>query len=85
MHAHSKNKTRLVIAVPLLMGALSVLSGCQIDVSGQTLPSPYYLTDDVQFFAPAPSEFKLSREAAAQKEQREAYESGRQPCCPDCQ
>lgn len=66
----------------LVLASTSVLTGCQMDVSGQTLPSPWYLTDDVQYFAPAPSEFKLSREAAALKEQREAYESTRQPCCP---
>ena len=41
-------------------------TGCQITEGGQTLPSPWYLTDDVQYFAPGP-EFKLSREAAAQK------------------
>lgn len=39
-----------------------------MDISGQTLPSPYYLDDDVQFYAPGP-EFKLAREAAALKEQ----------------
>ena len=45
----------------------SVLSiGCQVDVAGQTLPSPYYLQDDVQYFSPGP-EFKLSNEAAAMK------------------
>ncbi len=42
------------------------LTGCQVDVGGQTLPSAYYLQDDVQYF-PAGPEFKLSREAAAQK------------------
>lgn len=31
--------------------------------AGQTLPSPYYLTDDVQYYAPGP-EFKLGKEAA---------------------
>lgn len=36
---------------------------------GQTLPSPYHLTDDVQYYAPGP-EFKLSNEAAALAEQR---------------
>ncbi len=41
-------------------------TGCQVSVGGQTLPSPWYLTDDVQYYAPA-SEFKLSREAAAMK------------------
>ena len=25
-------------------------TGCQSDVGGQTLPSPYYLDDDVQYF-----------------------------------
>ena len=38
----------------------------QINVGGQTLPSGYYIEDDVQYFAPGP-EFKLSREAAAMK------------------
>ena len=46
------------------------LTGCQVDVGGQTLPSPYYQLDDIQYFPPGP-EFKLSREAAAQKEFKE--------------
>jgi len=41
-------------------------TGCQVDVGGQTLPSAYYLEDDIQYF-PAGPEFKLSKEAAAQK------------------
>lgn len=41
-------------------------TGCQSSIGGQTLPSPYYMDDDVQFFAPGP-EFKLSNEAAAMK------------------
>jgi len=44
-------------------------TGCQVDVGGQTLPSAYYLEDDIQYF-PAGPEFKLSREAAAQKAYR---------------
>ena len=36
-------------------------------IGGQTLPSPYYLNDDVQYFAPGP-EFKLAEEAAAMEE-----------------
>jgi hypothetical protein len=49
-------------------GALTAigLTGCQVDVGGQTLPSAYYLQDDVQYY-PAGPEFKLAREAAAQK------------------
>ncbi|MEM7312297.1 MAG: hypothetical protein AAF497_04015 [Planctomycetota bacterium] len=48
--------------------ALSTLAmtGCQMSVGGQTLPSPYYLYDDIEYFAPGP-EFKLAREAAAMK------------------
>ena len=50
------------------LGLISILglTGCQIDVGGQTLPSPYYLQDDVQYFPPG-AQFPLSREAAAQK------------------
>jgi hypothetical protein len=53
-----------------LIGCLSVaalsLTGCQVDIGGQTLPSAYYLQDDIQYF-PAGPEFKLSKEAAALK------------------
>ena len=41
-------------------------TGCQVQVGGQTLPSAYYMKDDVQYF-PAGPEFKLAREAAALK------------------
>ena len=55
----------------LLLAAAAIVpaTGCQVDIAGQTLPSAYYLDDDVQYF-PAGPEFKLSREAAAMK----AYE-----------
>jgi hypothetical protein len=45
-------------------------TGCQVDVGGQTLPSPYYLQDDIQYF-PAGPRMKLSREAAAMKAYQE--------------
>jgi hypothetical protein len=54
-----------------------LLAGCQVEYAGQTLPSPYYLTDDIQYYAPGP-EFKLAREAAAMQEQKEAIESEQQ-------
>ncbi len=53
-----------------LSAILAANTGCQVSVAGQTLPSPYYMSDDVQYFAPGP-EFKLQREAAAQKAYRE--------------
>ncbi len=56
--------------VGLALVASLGLTGCMADYSGQNLPSPYYLNDDIQYF-PAGPEFKLTREAAAQKEYRE--------------
>lgn len=50
----------------LLAGTVLTSTGCQVTEGGMTLPSPYYMFDDIQYFAPGP-EFKLSREAAAQK------------------
>lgn len=69
----------LVAAIALL--GLSGATGCQVDVAGQTLPSGYYLSDDVQYYAPGP-EFKLAREAAALKAQGDATASHPQGCCP---
>lgn len=45
---------------------LAGVTGCQVQVGGQTLPSPWWHYDDVQYFPPG-NEFKLSREAAAMK------------------
>lgn len=57
------------IAIALLGAGSLGMTGCTVDVGGQTLPSPYYITDDVQFFNPGP-EFKLEREGAALKANR---------------
>jgi len=56
-----------VVLVGLGTLAAAGLTGCQVDIGGQTMPSPYYMSDDVQYFPPGP-EFPLSREAAALKE-----------------
>jgi len=76
----SVNKKHLSLGslvVALLGPAMTVLTGCQVEYAGQTLPSPYYLTDDIQYYPPGP-EFKLAREAAAMQEQKEAIESQQQ-------
>ncbi len=65
----TRRPLRIVLAGVGLLAAVS-LTGCQVDIGGQTLPSPYYMSDDVQYFAPGP-EFKLAREAAALKAARE--------------
>jgi hypothetical protein len=53
-----------------------------VDVGGQTLPSAYYLQDDIQYF-PAGPEFKLSKEAAAQKAYRKEVGADGSACGPD--
>lgn len=58
----------LSYTVGLALASLAA-TGCTVDVGGQTLPSPYYIYDDVQYFPPGP-EFKLSNEAAALKAER---------------
>ncbi len=72
----SKSKCRAgwKLAAAALLPAVTLLAGCQVEMAGQTLPSPWYLTDDVQYYTPG-SEFKLAREAAAMKEQAEAVQS----------
>lgn len=70
MQTNSRSRgIRTWACVAACMASLTSI-GCQGDYGGQTLPSPYYLTDDVQYFPPGP-EFKLSREAAAMKAYRE--------------
>ncbi len=53
----------------ILAGGLTPSVGCQVSVAGQTLPSPYYLRDDVQYF-PAGPENKIANETAAMKKAR---------------
>ena len=56
-------------AVLLGLGLLVIIcaTGCQVDIGGQTIPSPYYMGDDIQYFPPGP-EFPLGQEAAAMQE-----------------
>jgi hypothetical protein len=54
----------------LLVGCAAVCTssvGCQTTIGGQTLPSAYYLRDDLQYF-PAGPEFKLTRQVQAIEE-----------------
>jgi len=67
MIATANSRKHAGIAAALGFFALSALTGCQVDVSGQTLPSPYWYSDDVQYFPPG-AEFKLAREVARMQE-----------------
>lgn len=68
LNGHKTQRRTPMLFAGLMMLASLATTGCQMDIAGQTLPSAYYLTDDVQYYAPGP-EFKLAREAAALKEQ----------------
>ena len=50
----------------LVLAAAAATAGCQVEIGGQTMPSPYYMSDDVQYYQPGP-EFILANEAAAMK------------------
>ena len=67
--ADQRMGSRLWMLVTALSLTCATFSGCQSDIGGQTLPSPYYLYDDIQYF-PAGPEFPLTAEAAAMKAAR---------------
>jgi hypothetical protein len=70
-------RTTTSIALTLAAGfCVFASTGCQVSLNGQTLPSPYYLQDDVQYFPSGP-EFKLPREAAALKAARAEEKASR--------
>ena len=48
------------------LGLLSAATGCQSTYNGQSLPSPYYLQQPVQYYPPGPW-FKLQGEADQMK------------------
>jgi|BioPla2DNA2_1021312.scaffolds.fasta_scaffold13085_1 hypothetical protein len=56
----TKGRMALVVAV---LAALLVapFAGCQVTRNGQTLPSPYYLEDDIQYH-PSGTEFQYQQE-----------------------
>ncbi len=70
---NSKRTARRGLCGMALLASLAA-TGCQVDVAGQTLPSPYWHQDDVQYFAPGP-DMKLAREAAAQQQYRSEIEA----------
>ena len=54
---------RWLLACSAALAGLAT-TGCQMDIGGQTLPSPYYLDDDVQYFPAGPeTQLPLARQA----------------------
>jgi len=53
-----------MIGLALNCLATCLFSGCQTTIGGQTLPSAYYLRDDVQYFPSGPeTQLPLARQA----------------------
>ncbi len=75
----SNNRWRCVRALLLGVGATLTIgfTGCQSEYGNQTLPSPFYLDQEVQYYPPGP-QMPLSREAAAIKAYNQE-EASRQP------
>ncbi|MCH2202268.1 MAG: hypothetical protein MK102_09880 [Fuerstiella sp.] len=61
-----QGQTGLVLSAIIAIASSVCLTGCQTTIGGQTLPSPNYLEDDVQYF-PAGPEFPLTNKVAAQR------------------
>jgi len=60
----------ILLSLAAVIASSALFTGCQTTIGGQTLPSPDYLSDDVQYF-PAGPEFKLTNQVAASKKQAE--------------
>ena len=56
-----ESKGRALVVLALAALAIAPLAGCQVTRNGQTLPSPYYLDDDIQYH-PSGNEFQYQQE-----------------------
>ena len=63
--------------LPLAMAICFVSAGCQSGLNGQSIPSPSYMQDDIEYF-PTSAEFKLPAEAAALRAARQDEMAKRQ-------
>ncbi|HQX49921.1 MAG TPA: hypothetical protein PLY87_16845 [Planctomycetaceae bacterium] len=61
-------RSGILLTLFAAIASSALLTGCQTTVGGQTLPSPDYLRDDVQYF-PAGPEFKLTNQVEAARRQ----------------
>lgn len=58
------SRSQVMIGLALNSLAMCLFSGCQTTIGGQTLPSAYYLRDDVQYFPAGPeTQLPLARQA----------------------
>ena len=64
----SSGRPGLLLSLAAAVASSALFTGCQTTIGGQTLPSPDYLQDDVQYF-PAGPENKLTNQIEAAKKQ----------------
>ncbi len=67
---NQRRRSLKYVLAGLTVSASLMATGCQMDIGGQNLPSPYYMRDDVQYYAPG-TEDKLANERAAMQAMRE--------------
>ena len=72
-----KTSSKRLASGLVLLAAIGIsgLTGCQTTVGGQTLPSGYYLEDDVQYH-PAGPEFLLYNTDRAYQQRQEQQDVG---------
>ena len=74
----SRFSKRMRLGTMLCLLAASAATGCQGTVGGQTLPSAYYLRDDIQFFPAGPESLLTNQERALEEYrlQRQTLQQG---------
>ena len=78
MSKNKQSKTGAYLVFGMLLSAgVATSLGCQVSVAGQTLPSPYYLKDDVQYFPTGPMNKLANETAALEKARAEAIQKTR--------
>lgn len=71
-------RSGILLSLMATLASSALFTGCQTTIGGQTLPSPNYLEDDVQYFPSGP-EFKLSNQVEAMRKyevERQKAEAG---------
>ena len=79
--SHGRYSIFHAVLVGTAMLVTAAATGCQSERGGQTLPSPYYMFGEVQYF-PHPSSMKLANEAAAIKAAEQQQQPQQQPPQP---
>ena len=74
----SSQHSRVLLSLAAVLASSALFTGCQTTIGGQTLPSPDYLTDDVQYFPAGPEDKLANQKEAARRQaaEKQALERG---------